>query len=285
MINSANYYGILWMITHGLVISIMMGLVKFFAHNMPIIPIITGYGSVAFLLVTIYLLWAKEWRRVSFKRVKVHFFRSVLNISGLEHATMAGAAAVSFLLPLCVCLLGTFFFQEQLTKTRILHLLLGFIGVLIITNPTAHDIELQGVLAILTSVVAWSSCDIITKKNGQTESVHSQLFFTSFFTMMLTAPITLMLHKNASYTIPSWLFILLAVLFIMQVICIFKALQKSDFALVMPFDYMRLPMGMMVGFIVFGEVASMYTLCGAAIIIAVNYNLVRCERNTLPSTT
>lgn len=284
--SSSNSNGIYWMLTHGLVISVMMTLVKAFAAGFSIIPVISIYTGIAFVFIATYFSLAKQWHKVSTERIGFHLGRSFLNVTGyiayyygLENATLAGATAVSFLLPLCVCLLGVFFFQESLTKARFVNLCLGFVGVLIIANPSTYDVNWRGIMAILISVVAWSGCDIITKQNGQTESVHGQLIYTSLFSAILTAPLSLSIYDYGMlYDLPIWLFIALAILFVLQVICIFQSFRNTDFAVVMPFDYLRLPISIAIGFIYFDEIISINAMFGAMIIIAGNYNLLRSEQ-------
>jgi drug/metabolite transporter (DMT)-like permease len=290
--NKSNLIGIYWMALHSLVITFMVIIVKKLGEQFTILNLISIYTSIALIITTAYLTLFAQWHRISTKRVKIHFFRSLLNVTGyisyyygLNYTTIASAAALSFLLPLCGCVLGIFFFtDEKLTINRIISLLIGFAGVLLIANPKFNDASWPGVAAILLSVLAWAGCDIITKKNGQQESVHGQILYTSLFCATLTTP---SLIDNSGYfdlIIANYLPLFsLGILFILQVICIFKALQNGELSVVLSFDYLRLPFGLLLGFIYFGETISVHALAGVAIIITSNYFLFYSERNQFKS--
>jgi drug/metabolite transporter (DMT)-like permease len=280
------------MALHGLVITFMIIIVKQLGEAFTVLSLISTYTSIALLITIAYLTVFSQWHRVSTKRIKIHFFRSLLNVTGyiayyygLNYTTIASAAALSFLLPLSGCVLGIFFFaEEKLTRNRIISLLIGFTGVLLIANPKFNDASWQGVAAILVSVLAWAGCDIITKKNGQQESVHGQLFYTSLFCVILTMPSLINNSNYINLIITNYLPLLgLGILFILQVICIFNALQNGELSIVLPFDYLRLPFGLLLGFIYFGETISANALAGVIVIITSNYFLLYSERSQFKS--
>ena len=50
--------------------------------------------------------------------------------------------------------------------------------------------------------------------------------------------------------------------------CMTRALGSADASAVMPFDYMRMPFVVLIGFVLLGELPDLWTWVGAAVIVA-----------------
>lgn len=181
-----NSVGILWMLLHGVVLTLMFALAKHLNKNIPVMQIIFIYNSIA-LLMLIAFFSIYGFAKVKTKKLKTHFLRSFLNITGyvayfygLSFMTLDAATSVTYLLPIIVSYLGTVFYKEKMTGVRIFALLCGFIGIIIILKPWTHGFE-EGSVWVLLSVFLWSACDMITKTLGKTETVFNQAFYTILF--------------------------------------------------------------------------------------------------------
>jgi drug/metabolite transporter (DMT)-like permease len=195
---------------------------------------------------------------------------------GLQFMTLDGATSITYLLPIIVSYLATIFFKEKLTKARVTALLSGFIGIIIILKPGTNDFQVSA-LWIIISVFVWSACDLITKKLGKTETVFNQAFYTTFFGAIISAPLGLYYWVEEIAIDDFFIITLIAILLILQIISIFKAFLHADFSIVMPFDYFRLPISAIFGYIMFGEVMALNTIIGSTIIILAGLYLIRHE--------
>ena len=101
---------------------------------------------------------------------------------------------------------------------------------------------------------------------------HTYLIILFYMTLMQgmfsLAPIAGDLSMPGS---ADWLWLLVAATTALAAhYCLSRALSLADAAVVMPMDYLRLPMIMLLAWLIYGEVVSVYLLVGAALIIAGN---------------
>lgn len=270
------------MLFHGVVLTLIFALGKLLHEEIGRFQMLFLYNFAAFIFLATFLL-AVGFKKIKTDKIWIHIIRSLLNIAGyaayfygIEFISLDSAAAISFLLPILVSYLGTVIYNEKMTRARFVALISGFCGIIIILRPNTDGVDI-GALWILVSVITWALCDLITKKLGDSETAFNQAFYTTLFSSIFVAPFAY-IYWDAAVTVDSAAIIaLMGVLLICQVIAIFKSFQHADFSVVMPFDYFRLPISIMISYYGFGEVMTFSTVIGSLIIIGGGIYLIHHE--------
>ena len=209
-----------------------------------------------------------------------HLLRNTAHFSGqcawlvaIAALPLAEVFALEFTTPLWAALLAALFMGESLTRARWLSLVLGLVGVLIILRPGAAVID-PASLIILAGAFGFGINVIATRRLTQLlrENSHSFLVILFYMTAMQgifsLAPIVGQLRLPAS---TDWLWLAVAAATALTAhYCLSRALSLADSAVVMPMDYLRLPLIMLLAWWLYGETVSIFLLIGATMIIGGN---------------
>jgi drug/metabolite transporter (DMT)-like permease len=179
---------------------------------------------------------------------------------------LAGAIAIGFSAPLFAALVSIVFLKERAGFARWSALLVGFLGVLIVTNPGANSLTL-GALFALGNAIMYGSVTVAVRGMTKTESANTLLmwqlvtvaFFQSFlllFGWRLPAPIDAAMLFASGFTnaIGQYFWT--------------QALHLAPATAVSPFYYLMLVWAMVIGFLVWGDIPTKGLLIGSAIVVA-----------------
>jgi drug/metabolite transporter (DMT)-like permease len=178
---------------------------------------------------------------------------------------LAGAVAINFSAPLFAALVSIIWLKEPAGFVRGAALVIGFVGVLIVTNPGTNSLTL-GALFALTNAVMYGTVTVAVRGMTRTESANTlviwQLAVLAFFHSFLllfgwrspTAIDAAMLFGTGfTNAIGQWFWT--------------KALQLAPAPAVTPFYYLMLVWALMFGFFIWGDVPSASLLVGSAIVV------------------
>lgn len=149
-------YGSLWMLAAGFFFAIMGVCVKLGSAHFTA-PELVFYRSIfGFLLILV----VTQGNRLSLKtrHLKLHLSRSVLGFLSLimffyaiTHLPLATAVTLNYTSPLFLALFTTLWLREKVRPVLILAILLGFVGVVLLLNPSLHRDELVAGISGLSS--------------------------------------------------------------------------------------------------------------------------------------
>jgi len=154
---------------------------------------------------------------------------------------------------------------EKVGKERWLASLAGFIGCLVVFNPTAATFKPQS-LVLIFSAMCFAMLDIFNKKYSTSETITSMLFYGSVATAVIAA----------FKAVPTWVPVtgsqlgLIAILGVganMLLYCLLKAFNYVDASATCPYRYTEFVLSAIVGFLLFKESPSSSTLIGSCIIL------------------
>lgn len=200
-------------------------------------------------------------------RIIVHLCAQYSWTYGVTLLPLATVFALEFTSPGWVVLLAAVFLKERLTVGRIANVILGFIGILIIVRPGSEAFQ-PAALFVLGAAVGFAVFTTITKQLAATQSAFSIIFWMS----LLQAPLAYALSeplfflKLGASDIPAAL--LVGVAGLSSHFCITMAFKSGDASLVVPFDFLRLPLIAVIGWWLFGELPDIYVFIGGAAIVA-----------------
>jgi drug/metabolite transporter (DMT)-like permease len=186
--------------------------------------------------------------------------------SALAIVPLANAVALSFTSPLFAAIAAVLLLGEVIRARRITALAVGFAGTLVILRPGVDSIG-WGEMLVLASTVTMALSIVTMKALTRTERSSSLVVWQT----LLIAPISLVPALFVwSWPSPEtwfWL-IVLGIFASIAHVAFTRAFSLADTTYLMPFDYSRLPIVALLGWIVFGEVTDIWTWVGAAIIAA-----------------
>ena len=195
---------------------------------------------------------------------------------------LAEVFAIEFTTPIWATILAVLFLGERLNRGRVVALVLGFTGILVILRPGLAVIE-PGAFAVLGAAVGFAITLTLTKFLTRTDSPLTILLYMS----VIQLPFGIVLSA-LEWTTPDllqlfWLVVIGAV-GLSAHYCTARALSLADQTIVVPMDFMRLPLIVLVGFALYSESVELLVLAGAGLIFAGNYYSIFRENRKKPST-
>ncbi|MEP9388177.1 DMT family transporter [Mesorhizobium sp. KR9-304] len=218
------------------------------------------------------------------KRPLQHIGRNVVHYAGqfawLQALTMIPLAqliSIEFTTPIWGALLAVLFLGERMNARKIAAILLGIVGVLVIVRPGATAVD-PGHLIMLAGAVAFGISVVMVKSLTRTDSVVAIIFW-----MLIIQSIIGLVPAIAVWRTPTpemWPWILLVSFTGMSShFCMARALSYAEATVVMPMDFLRLPLSALIGFLLYSERIDLFTAIGAALILTGNlFNLQRRAR-------
>ena len=280
---SGNARGSLWLLTGGLFATVMITGIKFAGQRLPVLEILFMRQMFLFIMLTPIL--AREFPGAfRTKRLKLHFTRCAVSIvamvtgfTAIVHLPLAEATAISFSRALFATVLAVLILKELVGIRRWGATLVGFLGVLIIVQPSSDGINAYALLAIVSAALV--SCNLImTKKLTTTEKPKTIMaYHAGLLTIAYAGPCWWL------WVEPTWpevgLIIGLAGLMSAVQYCIIRGYRDAEASAAQPLEYVRLLYAAAIGFLVFAEIPTTWTWVGAALIIA--SSLYTMKRNVM----
>jgi len=194
------------------------------------------------------------------------FFAMATWFSALAIVPLSNAVALSFTAPLFAAIAAVVILGEVIRARRVTALAIGFAGTVVILRPGFDTIG-WGETLVLASTVTMALSIVTMKALTRTEGSASLVAWQT----LLIAPISLVPALFVwSWPSPEmwvWL-IVLGIFASIAHVAFTRAFSMADTTYLMPFDYSRLPMVALLGWIFFNETTDLWTWVGAAIIAA-----------------
>ena len=186
-------------------------------------------------------------------------------------APLAQVFALEFTMPVWVTLLAVPLLGERLTRVRLLVVAMGFIGILIITQPWSTGIG-PGVLPGALCAVGFAGSVVFTKLLTRTATLTCILFW--LVTMqavfgLITAGWDGDIALPSAANVP-WLAMIGSAGLVAH-FCMTKALRLAPASVVVPIDFTRVPVVAVMAMLVYGEPLDWAVFAGAAVIFGANY--------------
>lgn len=256
---------------------------KYLSTSLPSIQI-TWIRFLTFaLMFTPVMLPASPLYAMRTQRLGLHVMRgaallgsSLFFITGLRFLPIAEASATGFVAPLFVTALSIVFLGEKVGMRRWFATALGLIGVLIILRPGTSAFHLA-VFFPVVSAACWAGTLILTRMMSGREAVITTMAYSSLTGLaILTAMVPFV------WVTPSWTAIALGIFIGVASTAgqwiVVLAYRYGDASVLAPFSYTQLLWVSILGFFIFGEVPDVWTVVGAAFIVASGLYIAHRER-------
>ena len=216
------------------------------------------------------------------RRFGLHMVRNVLHFGGqyawvyaIATLPLATVFAIEFTMPVWTALLAMLILGERLNRGRIVMLALGLAGILVILKPGFAIVE-PGALAMLAGSFAYASMNIATKRLAERDSAFAILFYMSAIQLPLGLVPALPQWVTPGTADLPWI-VAIGAAGLSSHYCLTRALRIADAMLVVPVDFLRLPLIAVVGMLFYGEPLELSIMLGAAVIFAGTYYSIRRE--------
>ena len=209
-------------------------------------------------------------------RMVATYVAGVLWVYGLARLPMADVNALNFTSPLFVVVIAMLFLGDRVSAHRWTVLGVGFAGTLVILRPGITVVSFAA-LVTLGGACMFAVSHSITKLMASTEHPNLNVFYLYGLQSLVALVPAAFFWRTPGTADLGWIVaVSLCTLGAQQ--CIVRSLTTSPASLVMRFNFLQLPLVAVAGLLVYGEVASIWTWVGAAVIFAATYDLARRER-------
>jgi drug/metabolite transporter (DMT)-like permease len=206
-----------------------------------------------------------------FIRNLCHFFGQNLWFFAIATIPLAQVFALEFSSPLWVTLAAPLFLGERLTATKLFCALVGFGGIMVVARPDLSSLD-PGLIAAALAAIGFAGSAIFTKMLTRDQSITCILFWLTGMQLVFGLVTAAGDGDLALPSAPLWPWVVLvAIAGLVGHLCLTKALTLAPATMVMPFDFLRLPVIAVIGMLAYGEPLNIYVLIGAAIIFGANY--------------
>ncbi len=266
---------VLWMTGTLLSFSAMAISIRLLAGRLSIFEILTlrSFGALV-ILFSLLAFNPALWPSLRSQRLPMHAFRSVVHFGGqyawataLTLLPFATVFAIELTLPVWVLVLAVLILGEKLTSGRVMVIVLGFIGCLVILRPGLQAFQPASLLVLLCSFL-YAVFNIATKQMTTTESTFGIVFWMN----LIQFPIGLA-GSDPFFVLrfESWHVLPIAGVAISGLAahyCMANAFRHGDASLVVPIDFLRVPLIAVIGWLFFAESVDAFVFIGALIILA-----------------
>ncbi len=191
---------------------------------------------------------------------------TMCNFLALRHLQMAETGAINFAIPLVVAALAVPVLGERVGPRRWAAIVVGFLGVLVIMRPTPALFQ-PAMLFGLGTVVCTAFYVLATRMVAQTDGHQTSNVYAALVGLVLTTPLVPFFWTTPTGS--EWIPILCLGLFGgLGHYLLTAASQHAPAPVLAPLWYTQIVWMIVIGFLVFGDVPDVFTLGGAAIVLA-----------------
>jgi drug/metabolite transporter (DMT)-like permease len=279
--------GILLMVAAVGVFVLMDTTAKYLSRWYPV-PLIVWARYASNLAVLLAFLAARgELRHLRTARPGLQFARglllalaTLLFFTSLSVLPLANANAIGFVMPLFVAALAVPMLGERLEMARLLAILAGLVGALIIVRP-GSELFTPYALLPLGMAVCNALYQILTRKVAGLEPPLTSLVWGALVGALLLSAIAPFVWASPQAVSHGVLIVVIGVLASVGHFLLIKAYDYANATLLAPFTYSALIWAMLLGWLVFGDFPDGWSLVGMGIIVLSGLYLANRQRLTM----
>jgi len=266
---------VLWMIGALLSFSVMaVSIRELFRGGLSIFEILAIRSGVA-LLVLLTLLAVRQDLRVhalprrmglNLLRNTVHYASQYAWALSITMLPLAMVFALEFTMPAWTAVLAVWLLHERMTPSRLGVIVLGLVGVLVILRPGIAGFNPAAILVLLAAF-GYAVTMITTKQLTKTETTFGIVFWMAvvqFPLSLVGSDPHVFFHFESRHILPA---LGVGIAGLTSHYCLSNAFRSGDATLVVPLDFMRIPLIAVVGWAFYGERLDVFVLLGALIIV------------------
>ena len=278
---SKNQLGFLYMFLSVCAFSVMDLIVKW-SESYPVGQVLFFRGF--FGIIPILFLIPKDRYSNFYKtqRALLHFKRCIAGLIAivaifiaLRKLPLATVVSISFAAPIFTTIMSIFFLNEKVGLYRWLAVIVGFLGIVIISEPGFTSLNVYYIYPIIFCF-GLSYVAIAIRQLSSTEPVWLISFYFSFSIMIIS-----FFTIDQGWILPSIKdFLLLCMVGILGGLAnlwLSQSYKYSEVSLVTPLKYLALIFAIIFGYLIWNEIPSLKTLIGSILVIVSSIIIFRRE--------
>jgi drug/metabolite transporter (DMT)-like permease len=198
----------------------------------------------------------------------IHYAAQLGWFFALTLIPLGQVVSIEFTMPIWTAILAASFLGERMTVWKILAIVLGVLGVIIIVRPATGDIN-PGQLIALGAAVGFGISVAMMKSLTRTETTLSIIFWMLVIQSAAGFLPSLYVWRSPSAYAFGWIAVI-AFCGTFSHYCMARAMLHADATVVLPMDFLRVPLTAIAGWLIYSERLDMFTLIGAALILTGN---------------
>lgn len=198
----------------------------------------------------------------------VHYGAQLGWFYALTLIPLSQLVSIEFTMPIWIAIMAAIFLGERITPWKVVAIVLGLIGVIVIVRPATGELNV-GQLISLASAFGFGISVTLIKSLTRTDSALKIIFW-----MIVVQSVAGLVPAISVWQWPSayvwfWL-VVVGFCGTFSHFCMARAMLYADATVVVPMDFLRVPLSATIGWLLYSEQLDMLTLLGAALILAGN---------------
>lgn len=207
-------------------------------------------------------------------RNAVHYAAQYGWFVALNLIPLAQVVSIEFTMPIWSAALAVLFLGERMNGRKWLAVLLGLVGVAVIVRPSAGALNAGQVIA-LVAALGFAISVVMVKSFTRTEAAVAVSFWMLVVQSAIGLLPALLSWRWPSATAWGWVGVV-AFCGTYSHYCFARAMAHADATVVVPMDFLRVPLTALVGWLAYSERLDLFTALGVGLILAGNLlNLLR----------
>jgi len=279
-----NFRGCLFMLLAMASFAIGDAILKHISEHLPLSQILVIRGSFAAVILTVLTVIRRQIRplrtiasRPFLLRLLGEILATAFFLTALFNMPIANASAILQALPLTVSLGAAYFFGEAIGWRRMVAILIGFVGVLLIVQPGLAGFNAYSIYCLI-AIFATTLRDLATRKLDH----DIPTLFVSLVTVVVIICFGLLLSLFQPWqpTVPGDFIALgfASIFLVSGFFYIVSAMRVGEVGVVTPFRYSVLLFSVIIGIAFFDEIPDTLTIAGSIIVVGTGIYTIYRER-------
>jgi drug/metabolite transporter (DMT)-like permease len=210
----------------------------------------------------------------------IHYGAQLCWFFALTLIPLGQVVSIEFTMPIWTAILAATFLGERMTVWKISAIVLGIVGVLVIVRPATGEIN-PGQLIALAAAIGFGISVAMMKSLTRTENTLAIIFWMLAIQSAAGFFPTLYLWAWPSAYVFGWI-VVIAFCGTFSHYCMARAMLYADATVVLPMDFLRVPLTATAGWLIYSERLDMFTVLGAVLILTGNLLNLKAE-NRIPA--
>jgi len=230
---------------------------------------------IGFFILLPLVLASGGFAAMRTQRPLAHIARNVVHYTGqaawlyaLTLIPLAVLISIEFTTPIWTAILAVTFLGERLSRPKLMAVVLGLIGVVVIVRPGVNAVD-PGHLVVLGAAVCFGISLVLVKSLTRTDSVVRIIFWMLIIQSALGLIPAVYVWRTPSLELWPWI-LLIAFTGMSSHFCMARALTYADATVISPMDFLRVPLSALVGWLLYKEQIDAFTAGGALLILMGN---------------
>jgi drug/metabolite transporter (DMT)-like permease len=277
-----NSQGGLLLLANAALMSLLVLSVRQIGDTVPVMVIVVARNLFSGLILLPFVLRAGTIATLRTRRLDLHLWRGALTVGSMvayywsySHLPLAVATSLMFTMPLFLIVVAAIALGERVRWRRTTATVIGFLGVLFIVRPGGAGFDpliLVPLIVALTDAILGAIIKALTRVDRLLTIMVYMCICTLLFSLV---PAAFFWH-TPTLEESVFLFAIAAISTVSQMLTV-TAWRVGEATAVAPVNYVQIVVIGMVGYLAFGEVPTLWSFIGAAIIAASTFYIVHRE--------